>query len=230
MNNKNNEYDNKKSFELESIRNILNILEQTYATTTRTTLNRMRDEKDPFKILIACLISLRAKDQTTEKISNELFKIANTPQEILKIPQKELEKILFSTGHYKKKSMILRSVSSELIDRFNSIVPDNDKDLQSIKFIGPKTANIVLNFAFDKEVIPVDTNVHRIFNRIGIINTKTPNESTIKLEKTIPKNFWKDINAISMLHGKNICFPISPHCSICPIEKYCNKINIKNSR
>jgi endonuclease III len=157
-----------------NISQIMNILSKHYTYKERTTLNSMRLKPDPFKILISCLLSLRAKDETTNKISKELFKIADTPEKLIKIPIKKLEKIIFSTGHYHKKAESLKHVSNELITRFNSKVPSTKEELLSIKGIGPKTANIVLNFAYNKPVLPIDTHCHRIPNRLGWIKTKTP--------------------------------------------------------
>ena len=196
----------------------------------RTTLNRMRKKPNAFKILIACLLSLRAKDETTERISKELFKVANTPRKIAKINTKRLEKIIFSTGHYRKKARVLKHVSSELIKRFNGKVPSNREDLMSIKGIGPKTANIVLSFAFDKPVIAVDTHVHRVSNRLGLVKTKTAEKTEPELYKKIPKKYWKETNALLVLFGREVCQPISPKCSKCPINKVCKKVNVKKSR
>jgi len=190
----------------------------------------MRKNPDSFKILISCLLSLRAKDETTEKISKELFKIASTPQQISKINTKKLEKIIFSTGHYHKKAQALKHVSKELINKFNSEVPSTKEELLSIKHIGPKTANIVLNFAFNQNVLPIDTHCHRIPNRLGWIKTKTPEQTEKQLEKILPKKYWKEFNGIFVLFGKTICVPISPKCSICPINQYCPKINVTKSR
>jgi endonuclease III len=208
----------------------MNILEKHFLDSDRTTLNRMRKKPDPFKVLVACLLSLRARDETTEKISKELFKIADTPEKLIKIPDKKLEKIIFSTGHYKKKTQTLKSVSKELIERFNSRVPHNKQDLLSIKGIGPKTANIVLNFAYNQPTLPIDTHCHRIPNRLGWIKTKNPELTEIELMKILPKKYWKEFNAIFVLFGRTICLPISPKCSICPVNKYCEKINVLRSR
>lgn len=212
----------------------MNILEKKFHFTERTTLNSMRRQKssnqEAFKILIACLLSLRAKDETTEKISKELFKIADTPQKIIALPEKELKKIIFSTGHYNKKAEALKSVSKELINRFDSRVPNTREELLSIKHIGPKTANIVLNFAFNQPYIPVDTHCHRIPNRLGWVNTKTAEKTEVELMKILPKKYWMEFNGIFVLFGRTICVPVSPKCSICPINKYCPKIGVKNSR
>ena len=213
-----------------NIEPVMHILEKHFKHTSRTTLNSMRHERNAFKILISCLLSLRAKDETTDKISKELFKIADTPKEIAKINTKKLEKIIFSTGHYHKKARVLKSVSKELINRFNSKVPSNKEDLMSIKGIGPKTSNIVLNFAFNQPFIPVDTHCHRLPNRLGWVKTKTAEKTEQELIKILPKRYWMEFNGIFVLFGRSICLPVSPKCSICPINKYCPKIGVKKSR
>ncbi|MBS3075766.1 endonuclease III [Candidatus Pacearchaeota archaeon] len=190
----------------------------------------MRQKPDAFKILISCLLSLRTQDNTTERISIELFKIADTPEKILKLPLKKLEKIIFSSGHYHKKALTLKHVSKEIIKRFNNKVPDTKEELLSIKGIGPKTANIVLNFAFNQPVLPIDTHCHRIPNRLGWIKTKTPEKTEKELEKILPKQYWFEFNGIFVLFGKTICQPISPWCSKCPINDFCPKIGVEKSR
>jgi len=233
---------------------IMDTLQKYYNYKERTTLNRMREpekislEKEfsgprkseqsedflwkpnPFKILISCLLSLRTQDKTTEIVSEKLFKIADTPEKIAKIPKKKLEKIIFSSGHYKKKARTLKHVSKEILKRFNGKVPDKKEELMSIKGIGPKTANIVLNFAFNQLVLPIDTHCHRIPNRLGWVRTKTPEQTEKALEKILPKKYWKEFNAIFVLFGKEICQPVSPLCSKCPVEKYCPKIGVIRSR
>jgi len=208
----------------------IKILSKKYNAIDKTTLNRMRKKPNAFKILISCLLSLRARDENTEKVSKQLFEIANTPQEIIKMPIEKLEKLIFSSGHYKKKARVLQSVSRELIERFNSQVPSKKEDLLSIKGIGPKTANIVLAFAFGKAVIPVDTHVHRIPNRLGWVNTRNPEQTEEKLMEIIPKKYWKDFNAVFVQFGRDLCQPISPWCSKCPINQYCEKIGVEKSR
>jgi len=233
---------------------IMDTLQKYYNYKERTTLNRMREpekislEKEfsgprkseqsedflwkpnPFKILISCLLSLRTQDKTTEIVSEKLFKIADTPEKIAKIPTKKLEKIIFSSGHYHKKAQTLKHVSKEILTRFNGKVPDKKEDLMSIKGIGPKTANIVLNFAFNQLVLPIDTHCHRIPNRLGWIKTKTPEQTEKELEKILPKKYWREFNAIFVLFGKEICQPVSPWCSKCPVEKYCLRVNVVKSR
>lgn len=209
---------------------IMEELKKLYPSTDKTTLNRMRKKPDAFKVLISCLLSLRARDENTEKVSNQLFEVINTPEELVKLPIEKLEKIIFSSGHYKKKARTLHSVSKELIEKFNSKVPNKKEDLLSIKGIGPKTANIVLAFAFNRQVIPVDTHVHRIPNRLGWVKTKKPEQTEKELMKILPKIYWADFNAIFVQFGRDICQPVSPKCSICPINKYCKKIGVQRSR
>jgi len=209
---------------------IMKVLTKHFDFKERTTLNRMRENPNAFKILISCLLSLRSRDENTEKVSKKLFAVADTPEEISKIPTKKLEKLIFSSGHYKKKSQTLKHVSEDLIKRFNSKVPSTKEELLSIKGIGQKTANIVLAFAFGELVLPIDIHCHRIPNRLGWIKTKTPEETEKALEKILPKKHWREFNGIFVLFGKTICQPISPWCSKCPIEKYCPKINVGKRR
>jgi len=217
----------------EEISKVIEILKDYLSQYRKTTLNReSKDSKrySPYQTLISCLLSLRAKDEVTEVISENLFKIAKTPEEMLKIPEKELKKIIFKSGHYNRKAEAIYSVSKELIERFNSQVPKTREELESIKYIGPKTANIVLAFSFNKPVIPVDTHVNRIPNRIGWIKTKTPEQSELALMEIIPKQYWSDFNGIFVLFGKKVCLPVSPLCSTCPINKYCKRVGVKNHR
>jgi endonuclease-3 len=218
------------------IAQIIKLLKYSQTGIRKTTLNReSKERKDnkrytPYQTLISCLLSLRAKDKTTEKISKELFKIAKNPNEMIGIPEQRLKKIIFSSGHYNKKAGAIISVSKEIIERFNGEVPSTKEELMSIKHIGPKTANIVLCFSFNKRVIPIDTHCHRIPNRIGLVSTKTPEETEKELMKILDKRYWRDFNGIFILFGKTICLPVSPKCSICPIKKFCDRIGINKSR
>jgi len=213
-----------------NIPQIMKILTKIYFSSNKTTLNKMRKKPDPFKILISCLLSLRTQDKNTETASRKLFAVADTPKEIIRLPIQKLEKLIFSSGHYKKKARTLKHVSKVLIEKHNGKVPKTREELLKIKGIGPKTSNIVLAFAFGKLVIPVDVHVHRIPNRIGWIKTKTPEQTEKELEKILPKKYWREFNAIFVQFGQTICQPISPWCSKCFINKYCKKVGVKRSR
>ena len=208
----------------------MNILSKKYNSNSKTTLNRMRSNPEAFKILISCLLSLRARDENTEKVSAALFNIADTPEQILKMPIKKLEKTIFSSGHYHKKAQTLKHVSKEILIKFDGKVPKTREELMSIKGIGPKTANIVLAFAFNKCVIPVDTHCHRVPNRLGWVKTKTPEKTEEELNKLILDKQKPDFNGIFVQFGREICAPISPKCSICPITNLCPKINVTKHR
>ncbi len=214
----------------ERINEVMKILSKHYSYNDKTTLNRMRKKPNAFKILISCLLSLRTQDKNTEKVSKQLFEVAQTPKEIIALPIKKLEKLIYSSGHYKKKARVLQHVSQDLINRFDSKVPKTKEELLSIKGVGPKTANIVLAFAFGELVLPIDTHCHRIPNRLGWVNTKTAEKTEKELEKVLPKKYWREFNAIFVQFGQEICQPISPWCNKCPIEKYCPKINVQKHR
>ncbi len=214
----------------DNIEKIMEILKLKYPSHERTTLNRMRDKPDAFKILISCLLSLRTQDKNTEKASKRLFAVAETPEAILKLSDSELENLIFSSGHYKKKARTLKHVSEVILKEFNGRVPETKEELMSIKGIGPKTANIVLAFAFGKEALPIDTHCHRIPNRLGWVSTKTPEQTEAELEKLLLRKYWADFNAIFVQFGQTICKPISPLCSQCPIESYCPRIGVTRSR
>jgi endonuclease III len=210
---------------------IMDTLEEQYVSKKQLTIRRNSIEsKSPFKILISCLLSLRTTDANTKRASEKLFAVVNTFEELVKISIEELEKLIFSSGHYHKKARTLKHVSNEILQRFNGKVPKTREELMSIKGIGPKTANIVLAFAFDKEVLPIDTHCHRIPNRLGWVNTKTPEKTEMALYKILPKRYWKEFNTVIILFGKDICKPISPWCSKCPVKNYCKRNNIGKSR
>lgn len=186
--------------------------------------------RDPFLILISCLLSLRAKDIVTYDVCRKLFSVAKTPQEIISLDLKSLEKILYSVTFYIKKSKILKEVSQTIIKRFNGKVPSTEKELLSIKGIGRKTAALVLSKAFLIPAICVDTHVHRISNRLGLVKTKTTFETEMELKKILPKKYWSRINELFVTWGQNVCVPISPFCSTCAIKDLCPRIGVTKSR
>lgn len=212
-----------------NISKTMRILSKKYPRST-TTLNSMRGRSTPFEILVSCLLSLRTRDEVTDVVSKDLFKVANTPEKILKLSDKKLKKIIFKTGHFNKKAETLKLVSRELIEKFNGKVPRTYDKLISIKGVGPKTANIVLAFAFGKLVLPIDVHCHRIPNRLGWIKTKMAKETEKELEKILPKRFWKEFNSAFVQFGREICLPVSPKCSECPVKRFCKKVGVEKSR
>lgn len=216
----------------EKILTILKILDKETLKMVDPALDQIIREfgKDPFLLLISCLLSLRTRDTTSIPISRELFKRAKTPQQILAIPMPELEKMLYSIGFYRRKAHIIKSVSSELLERFDGKVPQNSDDLLSIKGVGQKTANAVLGYGFSIPALCVDTHVHQLANRLGWVSTKTAEQTEVELKKIIPQEYWIKTNYLLVTWGQNICLPISPWCSRCAIAPYCPRIGVKRSR
>ncbi|MEK6949017.1 MAG: endonuclease III [Nanoarchaeota archaeon] len=179
-------------------------------------------QKDPFKVLISCILSLRTQDKTTGPIALKLFKEADTPEKIAKMPINKLKKIIKPVNYYITKSKRIKGISKSIIRDYNGKVPDSFDELMKLKGVGRKTANIVMTYGFfKKDYIPIDTHCHRIPNRIGWVKTKTPEQTEFALKEILPKKYWQDFNDIFVLFGQNICRPIGPHCWECPIRKYC---------
>ena len=183
----------------------------------------------PFRILIATILSARTKDENTTKAANQLFKVYGTPQKLANAKVKDIEKIIKSVGFYHVKSKRIIEVAKLLISKYHGKVPADIDELVKIPGVGRKTANCVLVYAFEQPAIPVDTHVHRISNRLGLVSTKMPEETEMELRKTIPKKFWLDINNTFVMYGQNICKPISPMCEVCKIRNTCNYFKTKNA-
>ena len=188
------------------------------------------NQRDPFVILISTLLSLRTKDEVTAVATERLFKLASTPDEMLKISLNKIAETIYPVGFYRVKARNIHHACRELIERFSSKVPDSIDDLLSIKGVGRKTANLVVSLAYGKDAICVDTHVHRISNRLGYVKTKTPYETEFALRKNLPRRHWIIYNTIMVAFGRQTCKPVSPLCSRCPINKYCNRIGVTLSR
>ncbi len=214
-----------------SIEKTIGILRIWIRKYENPTLRSTSKERNPFKTLIACLISLRTKDENTRKISEKLFRKADTPEKILKLSQKKLEKLIYSSGYYKNKAKTIRHVSEVILKKYHGKVPSSIEELMSIKGIGRKTAAITRVFGFRKaDCIPVDVHVHVISNRLGWVKAKSPEKTEMQLMKIVPKKYWFEINTLFVLFGKKICLTNSPFCSKCPIRKYCKRVGVKKSR
>ncbi|MFH1066020.1 MAG: endonuclease III [Nanoarchaeota archaeon] len=179
---------------------------------------------------MSCILSPRTKDEVTYPAAKRLFKLANNPKAMLKLPIKTIEKAICPSGFYIIKAKTIKEVSKYLIENHGSKVPNTYEELLKIKGVGRKTAGIVLTHAFNIPALPIDTHCHRIANRIGWVRTKTPDETEFALMKIIPKKDWLELNELLVKHGQNICKPISPFCSKCIISKFCKKIKVKNRR
>ena len=182
----------------------------------------------PFRILIATILSARTKDENTTKAADKLFKLYGTPQKLAKAKVRDVEKVIKSVGFYHVKSKRIIEVANLLLSKYNGKVPADIDKLVDMPGVGRKTANCVLVYAFEKPAIPVDTHVHRISNRLGLVDTKMPEETEMALREKIPKKYWLDINNTFVMYGQNICKPISPMCDVCKIRKTCNYFQTKS--
>jgi endonuclease III len=188
------------------------------------------EEDDPFKTLIGCILSLRTKDSTTAVAAARLFALADNPQRMLGLAPADLEKAIFPVGFYRTKTKVIRDICRDLIDRFDSQVPDRIDALLTLKGVGRKTANLVVTQAFHKPGICVDTHVHRISNRWGLVRTRTPEETEAALRKVLPRRYWVEYNGLLVAFGQTICQPVSPLCSQCSLAPRCPRIGVMRSR
>ena len=186
--------------------------------------------KSPFLVLVSCLLSLRTKDETTLPASERLFAKADTIEGLLKIPIPQIEKLIYPVGFYKPKSRTLHGICRDLLERFDGKVPDTIDELLTLKGVGRKTANLVLTEGFGKLGVCVDTHVHRISNRLGYVKTTTPHETEFALRDKLPTKYWIDYNAMLVTWGQNVCKPISPLCSTCPVNRICERHEVGVSR
>ncbi len=187
-------------------------------------------KQDPYATLISCLLSLRTKDETTKGASERLFRLADTPQSMVRLAAPVIERAIFPVGFYKTKAKTVLSISQALLDRFNGKVPDDLEALLTLKGVGRKTANLVITLAFQQDGICVDTHVHRISNRWGYVKTKTPEETEMALRKKLPRRYWQTYNDLLVSFGQHLCHPTSPWCSRCPLASACAKRGVVHSR
>lgn len=179
---------------------------------------------DPYLVLIACILSLRTNDRTTYPATLRMLELAKTPKEMMRVKVGDLSKAIYPVGFYENKAKQIIELSRQIVEELGGKIPDEIEDLCKFKGVGRKTANLVLARGFNKPAICVDVHVHRIFNRLGYVKTKNPEETEFALRKKLPKKHWIDINTLIVTHGQNVCKPIKPNCSACPIEEYCAKI------
>ncbi len=187
-------------------------------------------KSDPFKILISTILSSRTKDEVTAAATERLFMLASTPETMLKLPEETIARAIYPVGFYRSKSRHVRDVCRDLIEQYDSKVPDRIEDLLTLKGVGRKTANLVLALAHKKDGLCVDTHVHRISNRLGYVATKSPRETEFALREKLPRRYWALFNTLLVAHGQNVCRPISPFCSRCPVFAFCDRRGVARSR
>lgn len=186
--------------------------------------------KDPFHVLVSCLISLRTKDQVTMPASQRLFRLAQNPKKMAGLSVKQIEKAIYPAGFYKTKAKRIKDICNILNNKYDGKVPNDLDELLKLHGVGRKTANLVITLGYNKLGICVDTHVHRISNRLGLVKTRNPNETEFKLREILPKKHWIEYNDLLVTYGQNICRPISPFCGKCRIRDYCRRIGVESFR
>jgi len=199
-------------------------------TTRITALRDLHDaETGPFSILIGTILSARTKDESTTKVVKILFSKYKNPKQLANAKLKDVEKIIKPIGFYHVKSKRIIEVAKIIDSKYKGKVPEDLDTLVELPGVGRKTANCVLVYAFEKPAIPVDIHVHRISNRLGLVETKNPEETEQELMKKVDKKYWIDINDTFVMYGQNICKPISPMCDVCKIKRSCKFYKSKNA-
>jgi len=212
------------------ISRIIQLLKKETRTLPIPIVERVAKERDPYRILVSTMLSLRTKDATTEKASLRLFRIAPTITKLAHLPVSAIAKLIYPVGFYKTKARHLREMARIVIKKNQGKIPGSEEALLALPGVGRKTANLVLSLGFAQDAICVDTHVHRISNRLGLIRTKSPHESEIALQKILPRRYWQFWNMWLVMWGQKICVPISPKCSMCPLSEFCSKRNVTNRR
>ncbi len=179
---------------------------------------------DPYLVLISCILSLRTNDKTTYPATLRMLKLARTPEQMSKVNEADLSNAIYPVGFYANKAKQIIKLSKELVEKYNSKVPCSIEELCKFNGVGRKTANLVVARGFNEPAICVDVHVHRIFNRLGYVKTKNPEETEFALRKKLPKKYWIEINTLIVTHGQNCCKPQKPCCDSCPINNYCEKL------
>jgi endonuclease-3 len=197
--------------------------------TPAVTIVSQRD-KDPFKVLISCLLSLRTKDTTTGPAADRLFALADNPAKMALLEVSLIEEAIYPVGFYRNKARQIIDISGELVEKYSGRVPRSIDELLLFKGVGRKTANLVVTLGYGDPGICVDTHVHRICNRWGYVDTKTPEETEFRLRKLLPPKYWLRINDLLVAYGQNLCKPVSPFCSQCTLSHLCERRAVLSSR
>jgi len=180
----------------------------------------------PFKVLISCILSLRTQDSTTAQASRRLFALADSPETMVRLSTKKIEQVIFPVGFYRTKAKTILEICRNLNENYRGRVPDEIDELIKFKGVGRKTANLVVTLGYNKPGICVDTHVHRISNRWGYIKTATPEKTEVALRQKLPQQYWIKYNDLLVSFGQQVCRPVSPLCSQCPVAKYCSQIGV----
>jgi len=217
--------------DVQTLEKVIEILKFEYKKFKEPIVTQIVEkDRDPYKVLIGCVLSLRTKDEVTSQAAGRLFNKVSNPYEMVKLSKEEISKLIYPVGFYNVKSKNVISISRILIEKYGGRTPDNLDELLKLPGVGRKTANLVLTVGYKKAGICVDTHVHRISNRLGFVKTKTPEKTEFELRKKLPLKHWIIYNDLLVTYGQNICKPISPLCSKCKVNHLCEKNSVTRAR
>jgi endonuclease-3 len=188
------------------------------------------EQPDPFRVLVACILSLRTQDATTRTAAARLFAVADTPAALARQAPARVVRLIYPVGFYRTKARGLVRLARELLTRFGGRVPADLEALLSLPGVGRKTANLVVTVGFGRPGICVDIHVHRISNRLGYVRTRTPDQTEMALRARLPRRHWIGLNDLLVAFGQNLCRPVSPHCSRCPVARRCHRVGVTRAR
>ena len=209
---------------------VLRYLRKSIKSWRVPVVTKISRQQNPFMVLVSCLLSLRTRDEITDAASRRLFVLASSPKKLLRLDPKQVEKAIYPVAFYRNKTLRLYEISRALIDDNDGKVPDSLDQLLRLKGVGRKTANLTLVLGYNKLGVCVDIHVHRIVNRWGYVQTKSPNETEKALRCKLPKRYWMEINNLLVSFGQNICKPQSPFCSNCVVLEYCEQVGVNRYR
>jgi endonuclease-3 len=184
----------------------------------------------PFELLVACIISIRTRDEVTEPTARELFRHARTPAEMSRLVPEEIDRCIGKSTYHQAKAAQIRAIARRVLDEHDGELPCDDAVLRSFEGVGPKCANLVLAIACGRPRIAVDTHVHRVTNRWGYVHARTPEQTLAALEAKLPRRYWTEINRLLIPFGKRICTAQHPRCSTCPVREFCAQVGVRESR
>ncbi len=213
------------------IHEVVKRLREVYSQWKEPIVTKLsRKKRDPFRVLVSCILSLRTQDKTTAGATRRLMERASNPEDMLKLDEEEIARLIYPVGFYNTKAKTIKEICKVLVEKHGGEVPNTMEGLLGLKGVGRKTANLVLTKGFGLPGICVDTHVHRITNRWGYVETKTPLETENALRRKLPEEYWIEINDLLVAFGQNLCRPISPFCSRCPIGEFCDRVGVTKSR
>ena len=214
------------------IHRVISVLEDETSTWTETALALVAEQtrRDPFRILIGTVLSLRTKDETTAAACERLFALAGDPAAMLALSVETVDRAIYPVGFHTTKARNILQICRILVDAYRGAVPDDIETLVTLPGVGRKTANLVVTIGFGKPGICVDTHVHRISNRWGYIATRNPDQSEFALREKLPSQYWIRYNDLLVMYGQNVCKPVSPFCSRCRLSSFCDRVGVEKSR